>query len=305
MTTTVRPPRTVLCLGEPLIALVPTGGADLAGADRLDVMTGGAELNVAVHLARRGQPVRFGGLVGADPWGRKLRAVLVGEGVDVSALAAHPSLPTGIYVKDVRDGRSVMHYYRHGSAASTLEHLPPDAFEAVDHVHLTGITPALSASCRRVVDEAMAPGRPYAVSFDVNFRPALWPPVEASPVLRRLAGLADIVFVGLDEARALWGCRDAAAVRDLLEEVPELVVKDGPDAAVSFTTEGAAAARPGRPPVVDAVGAGDAFAAGYLVARWQGESTTTALVAGHEQAAAVLGSYGDHGGTSAATEVER
>ena len=288
-------PRMVLCVGEPLIALVPTGGADLAAADRLDVMTGGAELNVAVHLARRGQPVRFGCRVGDDPWGRKLRAVLVGEGVDASALGAHPSLPTGIYVKDVSDGRSVMHYYRQGSAASALENLPAGAFEAVDHVHLTGITPALSASCQRVVADVAAPGRHYAVSFDVNFRPALWPAAEAAPVLCHLAELADVVFVGLDEARALWGCRDAGAVRSLLEDVPELVVKDGPDAAVSFTNGGTVAARPGRLPVVDAVGAGDAFAAGYLVARWQGASAAEALGSGHELAAAVLGSYGDHG----------
>ncbi|MHB1614880.1 MAG: PfkB family carbohydrate kinase [Actinomycetes bacterium] len=63
-------PGIVLCVGEALIALAPSDGRPLEEARVLEVSAAGAELNVAVHLARLGLPARFAGMVGADPWGR-------------------------------------------------------------------------------------------------------------------------------------------------------------------------------------------------------------------------------------------
>ncbi|WP_217206900.1 hypothetical protein [Streptomyces sp. AC550_RSS872] len=75
-------------------------------------------------------------------------------------------------------------------------------------LHLTGITPALYESCRQLVTRALTaePGaRPYAVSFDVHRRGALWPDGTAPTVLRELADRAEIVYVGLVEAQVPWG----------------------------------------------------------------------------------------------------
>src|SRR5699024_5220924 len=124
--------------------------------------------------------------------------------------------PTGVYFKDPGVG---VHYYRSHSAAALmgpeiLTGLPLGPHQVL---HLSGITPALSASCAHLIDAAMdyAHEAGATVSFDVNYRHALWPVEVGAPVLRALSRRADIVFVGLDEAHTLWGCQTPTEVRDL------------------------------------------------------------------------------------------
>ena len=288
----------VLCVGEALVVLTPTRGT-LRDASDLSVSAAGAELNVAVHLARSGHRARFAGRVGDDAFGRRLRDVLEREGVDVGPLELDADLPTGLYVKDPSaTGTSVL-YYRSGSAATQMRSLPPGALDGVDLVHLTGITPALSPSCDAFVDDLL--GGPVPTSFDVNHRSALWPAGRAAERLRELAARAGTVFVGLDEAVALWGVRTADDVRGLLPEPAELVVKDGAVAAWAFTAHGVDVVPALPVEVVEPVGAGDAFAAGYLATRRGGGSPQEALSRGHVLAAQVLTSHSDHGVPAAGT----
>ena len=283
----------VLCVGEALIALTPTRGS-LRTATDLAVSAAGAELNVAVHLARLGLRSRFAGRVGDDPFGQRLRDALRLEGVDDGPLEIDRDRPTGVYAKDPAASGTAVLYYRHGSAATEMRTLPAGALEGVDLVHLSGITPALSPECAALVAELLDTPR-LATSFDVNHRPALWSATEAGPRLLELAGRATMVFVGLDEAARLWGVATAADVRDLLPGVVELVVKDGGTEASAFTAEGTAV-EPSLPvQVVEPVGAGDAFAAGYLASRRQGEQPGQALRRGHVLAARVLTSHSDNG----------
>jgi 2-dehydro-3-deoxygluconokinase len=172
-----------------------------------------------------------------------------------------------------------------------------DAARTANIWHLTGITPALSASCRALVEAALAGPGP-AVSFDVNFRPAVWQGRDPAELLHGYAQAADIVFVGLDEAQALWGAQlaDAEDVRTLLPEPRILVVKDGAIAATMFYGSQARVVVPAlRVDVVEPVGAGDAFAAGFLAALLQERSAEHCLRSGHLTAAAALSVTGDHG----------
>lgn len=292
---TLSDPGVTLCAGEALIALVPCDGRPLELTEALAIVAAGAELNVAVHLARLGLPARFAGLVGDDPFGRRVRAALVQEGVDVSTLLVQPSRPTGFYLKAVEPEGSSMRYFRRGSAASSLSELPAGAHDGVGHLHLTGITPALSPECARLVHRELESPKAATTSFDVNYRSALWDPAAAATALHGLARLATVVFVGLDEARRLWGCPDAGSVRNLLPEPDELVVKDGPRDATAFTEDGSVSVAAQRVEVLDLVGAGDAFAAGYLAGRWRGEEPAEALASAHSLAVTVIGSYSDHG----------
>ncbi|MHB1614879.1 MAG: sugar kinase [Actinomycetes bacterium] len=222
-------------------------------------------------------------------------ATLVHEGVDVSALLTHPGRPTGFYLKGFGTYGTSMHYYRERSAASTLDRVPPGAHDGVGHVHLTGITPALSAECSGLVRRELQETGGRSTSFDVNYRAALWSPETAAPVLRELARMATVAFVGLDEARRLWGCPDAEAVRELLPEPEEVVVKDGPRDATVLTATGSVSTPALPVTVVEPVGAGDAFAAGYLATRLRGDGLEPALRTGHTLAATVIRSYSDHG----------
>lgn len=283
----------VLCVGEALIALTPIRGS-LREATQLSVSAAGAELNVAVHLARQGLRARFAGRVGDDPFGQRLRDVLRHEGVDDGPLEVDPDLPTGVYAKDPAATGTAVLYYRSGSAATRMSRLPRGALQGVDLVHLSGITPALSPECDALVARLLdAPG--LVTSFDVNHRAGLWPAAEAAPRLLELAGRAGTVFVGLDEAARLWDVATPADVRALLPDVTELVVKDSSIEATAFTPEGTWV-EPALPvEVVEPVGAGDAFAAGYLSSRRRGKQPDAALRRGHELAAEVLTSHNDTG----------
>lgn len=294
MNSPLEPHGVVLCVGEALVALSPPDGTPLESADHLLVSEAGAEANVAVHLSRLGVPVRFAGAVGDDPLGRRLRGGLSAEGVDVSSLICDPDQPTGLYLKDPGTTATAVHYYRTGSAASAFAALPPGALDGITHVHLSGITPALSAACHDLVQLLLErPG--VTTSFDVNHRPALWPADVAGPVLLALAQLADLVFVGLDEAAGLWDTPSLEALRDLVPS-PELVVKDSGRAAHAFVSGAArATAEALEVEVVEPVGAGDAFAAGYLAARRRGLDPAASLRTGHVVAAGALTVVADRG----------
>jgi 2-dehydro-3-deoxygluconokinase len=165
-------------------------------------------------------------------------------------------------------------------------------------LHLSGITAALSGDCLDLLRELTAPrpGRPL-VSFDVNHRPSLWRGrrgADGPRLLLDLARGADLVFVGEDEAREAWGLDGPEALRDALPEPAALVVKQGRGGATVLDREGGVTLAPAlRVDVVAEVGAGDAFAAGYLSATLRGLPVRDRLRHGHLMAAAALTVPGD------------
>ncbi|MFD3521537.1 sugar kinase [Streptomyces sp. NPDC058653] len=294
-------PGPVVCVGETMAALAPDPAAPLDTAERLRLDVAGAESNVAMYLADHGVPARWVSALGDDPFGRRVRERIAASGVDVSGVRTDPARPTGLLVKNPGTDATSVHYYRTGSAASALGPgtLDQPAFRDAALVHLTGITPALSASCRALVERALRPERPYAVSFDVNHRPALWGDEPAAEVLRPLAARADLVLVGLDEAQALWGAAlsddGPDAVRELLPEPRVLVVKDGPRAATAYVGPDTYTVRAPKVRVVEPVGAGDAFAGGFLAGLLHYDDPVRALRLGHLTAASALRVLTDHG----------
>lgn len=301
----------VVCIGETMAALAPAPSSSLECADDLRVSVAGAESNVAMYLADLGIPVSWLSAVGDDALGRRVRAEVGAAGVDVSGVRCDPERPTGLLVKEPTGSRTRVHYYRGNSAASAMgpEVLDDDRLRSASIVHLTGVTPALSPSCRDLVATALtvpAAERPYAISFDVNHRPALWPPGTAATVLRDLADRADITFVGLDEARELWDADlQPADVRALLPHPRLLVVKDGGHSAIAFSDEGVRIVPALDTEVVEPVGAGDAFAAGVLTGLLRGGGMERALRLGHITAASALKVTADHGPLPDSARIER
>lgn len=288
-----RPPR-LLTLGETMMMVTPASAESLDTAEEMRLRPGGAESNVACHAARLGVPTAWVSRLGADVLGARIRRSVAAHGVDLRWVVTDPDAPTGVYFKD--PGRGVL-YYRRGSAASRMgpAMLADVPIETAEIVHLSGITPALSGSCATLVDAAFerVAASTARLSFDVNHRAALWAPGTAAPALRALADRADIVFVGRDEAEDLWGCATAAEVRDLLPHPERLIVKDGDIGATEFGPDGEVFEAAIPTEVLEAVGAGDAFAAGYLVAALAGRPVRERLRAGHERAHLVLLSTDD------------
>jgi 2-dehydro-3-deoxygluconokinase len=298
----------VVALGESMVALLPGRPGRLADVPSFERAIGGAESNVACALAAAGHTTRWVSRVGADGFGTHVVERIAGYGVDVTCVTRDPDRPTGVYFRTAGDRGTGAHevaYYRAGSAASAMSPGTVDlaAVRACRVLHLSGITAALSEDCLRLLRELTAPGpsRPL-VSFDVNYRPALWPDAGGPRVLLELARRADIVFVGDDEARAAWGLHGGAALVEALPEPAVVVVKYGPGGATAFdrTTDGTAdadgTATTVRAPKVDVVahvGAGDAFAAGFLSGTLRGLPVRDRLRHGHLFAAAALTAPGD------------
>lgn len=298
MSGTPRPdgtPPEVVTVGEPLIQLCPPRGRRLGTTDSLELHLAGAEMNVAVGLARLGHRSAFVSRVGTDPLGDRILEELRAAGVDVSAVRRDPRRPTGVYFKDHDGHRTGVHYYREGSAAAAMGPADLSGVPAGPRwFHVTGITAALSPSCAELLEGLLA-ARPSGtrVSFDVNHRAGLWPDGSAGEALLALARRADLVFVGRDEAAGLWGTDTVADVRRLLPDVPALVVKDAGTGATSVCGERVTTVPALPVHVVEPVGAGDAFAAGYLSAVLGDAGARTALRYGHLFAARALLSVAD------------
>jgi 2-dehydro-3-deoxygluconokinase len=206
-------PRTLLAIGETMAMVAPVVAVPVVDAADFLVDAGGAESNVAAHVAALGHRALWFSRLGADALGHRIARQLTARGVDVSRVVYDESRPTGLYVTD--PGHGVL-YYRRGSAASALCELDADAvsFDGIDLLHVSGITAAISSTAAafltRVIARAHAHG--VTVSFDVNHRAPLWDAASAAPALLELARSADIVLVGRDEAETLWGTARAADV---------------------------------------------------------------------------------------------
>jgi 2-dehydro-3-deoxygluconokinase len=288
----------VACVGETMVSFIPSDGTALDATARVGLDIAGAESNVAMYLADHGLDARWVSRLGDDAFGRRVLHRVRTAGVDVSGVVTDPVRPTGLLFKDpAENGTTRVSYYRQGSAASAMGPyvLDEEVMRTADVWHFTGITPALSMTCRDLVEAAIGGDGP-TVSFDVNLRPAVWSEAPGG-LLRRLAQAADIVFVGLDEAQALWGdeLREPSDVRALLSLPRVVVVKDGAKAATAFFGESCTCVPALAVHVVELVGAGDAFAAGFLAGLLRGESPERCLRLGHLTAASALSVVGDHG----------
>lgn len=286
----------IVTIGEVLAIMLAEQGLPLGAAGTYTAGYAGAEANTAVGLARLGHSVALVTRLGDDDLGRRVHRELRGEGLDVSAVRLDPGRPTGLIVRDAMVGRPTsVAYYRDGSAATALTAADVDAqtLASARALHLCGITPALSdsahATCLAAVEAAREAG--VVVTFDPNVRRRLADADRWREISEVFAARADVVLVGADDA-------DAIGVEDPIRWAHELgahtvVVKDGARGAVE-SEDGVLLHQPAIPvPVVDTVGAGDAFAAGWLSGWLRGVDRERRLAEAVAVAAAVVATRGD------------
>ena len=292
----------VVTLGESMVLLLAEQPGPMREATTFRRYIAGAESNLAIGLSRLGQTAGWFSRVGDDEFGRAIVFRIRGEGVDTSHVLSDPSAPPGLVIRERREvGPIEQVYYRRGSAASRLAPSDLDAsyLGNARYLHLTGITPALSESCRETVFAAaeMAHAAGVKVVLDPNYRSKLWSTSEAREVMRSLAARSDIVLPGMDEAVLLTGELDPEkAARELIGLGPELVViKLGAAGALAVESNGqvtrASAVRIER--IVDPVGAGDAFAAGLLTGMLRDFPLQDALALANRCGALAMLSPGD------------
>jgi 2-dehydro-3-deoxygluconokinase len=290
----------VVTAGETMILGVPAGPGRLRHAPGVELKIGGAESNVAIALSRLGISAGWIGYLSADEPGQLVLDRIRGEGVDTSGVRRLEEASTGLYLREKVGTEVRVYYYRRGSAASKMapKAFDPDYLQGAEFLHLTGITPALSADCRAFVlwaaEQAYASG--VRVSFDVNYRSKLWSTSEAKGFVEEVLPLVDLLFVGDQEAQALWGRDDEEFARELTEGAgpQEVVLKRGAEGSLVLVEDEIMEQPAFSVAEVDPIGAGDAFAAGYLAGHLWGLTPEERLRTANAMGAYSVMTLGDY-----------
>lgn len=264
----------VVTIGETMLRLTAPAPYALEQAHQLELEVAGSESNVAIGLSRLGMRAGWISRLVDNPLGRRIANKVREHGVDVSRVAWTDTGRVGVYFLELGPSpRQTQVFYDRANSAMALmtpEEVDWDYVRSARVLHLTGITPALSLSCRAIVeralDEAHAAG--VMISFDMNYRSKLWSPEEAQACLEPMMPRIDVLFCNLGDAVELFGCNDdpqeAAQFLSRRFGNEVVVVTAGSRGAVA-DHRGQICAADGYPvEIADPIGAGDAFDAGFL-----------------------------------------
>jgi 2-dehydro-3-deoxygluconokinase len=295
----------VVALGEVLLRLASRAPERLEQVRQLDVSFGGTEANVVAALARLGLRTAWLSALPRNAWGDRVERELRGHGVDVGHVVWREGGRIGSYFLEYGLGPRPIRvlYDRQGSAFTTLapEEVDWHVVRRSRLVHVTGVTLALGPQPRglveRAVEEARAAGA--LVSLDVNYRASLWSHEAARICLESLLPRVQLLFVGLDDARRVLGLEgEPEAVAEALRRLaPRAVVALTLGDRGSVVLADDRAYRPSRlyalDMVADRVGAGDAFAAGFIHGLLGGQDVQRAVDCGTALAALKCTMWGD------------
>ncbi len=288
-------------VGELLGVVEPIdAGSGLASSVLLRKSIGGAEVNLALTLARLGHHVGWVGAVGDDPFGAEGIRTLRGAGVDVSRVVVDRSAPTGVYFKEVLPlGGLDNHPYRAGSAASGTSYrdLDVDYLCSGRLLHLTGVTALISAAGQELVTHMAAAARSRGVhlSVDANIRWRLLHGRDPVEVLTPVVQGADTLFLSTPEAVMLLASDDPDQIQAKLQSLAATTVVVHDRTGAWAITVGDIVRIDARDVhVVDPTGAGDAFAAGYLSGWLDGAPLAERLQRAERCAAHTVATWGDN-----------
>jgi ribokinase len=282
----------VICVGDVMIDVLAQLPGELAvGSDTpatISLLGGGSAANTAAWVVAAGGSSTFVGRVGDDILGRKAVDELAGAGVDL-AVTVDPELPSGtcIVLVDPTGERTMVP----SAGANTVGGSVP-SLTSGDHLHVSGYALFHLTSCAAAV-ASLSAAREAGCSTSIDAASAA--PLRDFGPQAFFAALAvpTLLFANDDEAAVLSGTRDIdAAARALGRRCGEAIVKCGVDGAVWSDGEQVVRVTPQPLVAVDSTGAGDAFAAGVLVARRSGADVTLSLQAGNALAARAIAQRG-------------
>ena len=292
----------VTTFGEMMLRLSVPSGERLEGARHLDLYPAGAEANVVTLLSRLERKTCWVGALPRNPLGRIASNALQLAGVDTGGICWKTTGRMGTYYVEFGEPpRGIQVTYDRAHSAATqlrIEEINWELLLDTRLLHLTGITPALSPSCREIIAEAIqrAHARRVPVSFDINYRQKLWTEAEAAETLLPLIRDVELLFCSRADAARLFHLDGS-----LQQIARELLALSGAERVVITSGEGGALlgdgnewqhepARPTR--ILDRLGAGDALAAGVILG-WLENDLAAGLRYGVTLAALALSQSGD------------
>ena len=280
----------VVGVGESLVQFNPLDTGPIRHVPLFEKHAAGSESNVLIGLSRLGHKTAYITKLGKDEFSKFILATLKSEGVSVEGVKEMEGKNCGLFFVQRGypiPGKSDVIYYRSESAAKYLEPEDIDAklIEQSRILHLSGITPALSKSCRETIFKALeiAKKSGVIVSFDTNYRRKLWSEAEARPVFFEIATKAGILLTDPGDLRILLGKKPPDEPFEVLDELSSLgpstiVYKLGATKGLAAISNGEkATSLPIKVPLVDSIGAGDAVVAGFLAGFLQKDSLQRSL----------------------------
>ncbi len=280
----------VVALGESLVQFNPLEEGPLRHAALFEKHAAGSESNAIIGISRLGWKTAYITKLGHDEFSKFVLATLKSEDVNVQGVKLLEGKNCGIFICQRGypiPGKSDVVYYRSDSAARYLspEDLDPYLISSAKIFHVSGITPALSDSCRETTLEALriAKKNKVLVSFDTNYRKKLWTEAEARPIILEIARQADILLTDPDDVRIMLGRKKPGEQNEALEELAALgpatvVYKLGATKGLVALSKGQIATSPAiKVPLTDSIGAGDAVVAGFLSGYLGGETLQRCL----------------------------
>ena len=292
----------VTTIGEMLIRLSVPSGKRIENATQLEVYPAGAEANVVTLLARLERQSCWFGALPKNPLGRLSVNALRIAGVDTSGVCWNEGGRMGTYYVEFGElPRGIQVTYDRAYSCATqlsVNDIDWDLLLDTRLLHLTGITPALSPSCREIILQAMqrARERGVPISFDINYRQKLWSETEAAQTLFPLIQNVELLFCSQADAKRLFHC--AGSAQEVAQGVLE--VSKAHHVVVTFAEQGAQlwngkewiheAVRSTH--IIDRLGAGDALAAG-VIHGWLEGDLAAGLRYGVTLSALALTQFGD------------
>lgn len=262
----------VIAIGETMVSLSSESTGLMRHSKSFIPSVAGAETNTMIGLSRLGHQTGWISRLGNDEFGKMILSTVKGEGIETNEVQMDTTSRTGVFFKEKINGSDVrVYYYRDQSAASKMspKDLNPSYIENARYLYISGITPAISPTCKETIFEAIkiAKQSKVTVVFDPNLRKKIWSEKEAKETLYRIAGMADIVLPGINEGEFLFDLKDYKEIANRFINLGAslAVVKLGEKGAY-FKSTNEKGFVTGFPVdrVVDPVGAGDGFAAGLL-----------------------------------------
>ena len=274
----------VVTFGEAMVRLSPPHFQRLEQTRSLDVNVGGAELNVAVGVTRFGMESAWVSKLPKNGLGYMIRDRAQEFGVDCSHLVWSDKGRAGIYFVEfgASPRASSVLYDRAHSAISMIQPGEVDwakIFTGSKHFHMSGITPALSASASEATAEALKAAKKAecTVSYDLNYRKKLWTPAEAKKIQEPMMAEVDILITTEEDTNVVFGIKekDYEAVAEKLAQTfnfkivaitlrEDLSVLRNNWTAIAYQDGKIFKDRKYEVEIVDRVGAGDSFTAGFL-----------------------------------------
>jgi 2-dehydro-3-deoxygluconokinase len=294
----------VITIGDAMITFDPWTKGPMRFVHTFERKVGGAELNVAIGCARLGLKAGWISRLGNDEFGRYIKHFVQGEGIDLSEVRLMDGYPTSLNFKEImEDGSSRTFYYRANSPTSTMgpDDLNEEYFKQAKLLHITGVFPAIGGQNYEIIKRAIELAKKHGllISFDPNIRLKMWSKEEAKEKLSAFLESADIILTGQEEAELLLGENDPEKIIKTLSGmgISHIAIKQGEKGSIGYYGGQIVEAQPVKPrKVVDTVGAGDGYDAGFVYGVLNGWSLERTLRFANTIGSMVVSVSGDNEG---------